>query len=375
VKLIAQLKLLPTPEQADAVGRTLGTANAACNYISAVAWETHTFGKFPLQKLVYQDVRDTFKLGAQLAIRCIAKVADAYKLDRKSLRTFQPEAAVAFDDRNLSWNLKGAEVSIWTLDGRQAIRFVCGKRQQQMLETRSGETDLCLVNGQFYLFASCDVDEPDPLEVDSALGVDLGIVNLATDSDGEHFSGERIEHRRQWYAARRQALQKVRTKSAKRRLRQLAGRQRRFQKDTNHVISKRLVVKAERTKQAIALEELKGIRTRARVRGPQQRARHSNWGFGQLRAFINYKAQRAGVPVALVDPGYTSQRCSACGHTEGRNRRSQAEFCCVVCGHQSSADVNAAINIERAALSAGLWCTAPYVGVETQAQVLLALGC
>jgi IS605 OrfB family transposase len=369
VKIIAQLKLVPTPEQADALRRTLAAANHACNHISAVAWETRTFGKFSLQKLVYQDVRDTFHLGAQLAVRCIAKVADAYKLDRKLQRTFRPTAAVAYDDRILSWNLKGSEVSIWTLDGRLAIPFVCGERQQALLATRSGETDLCLVGRQFYLFATCNVDEPDPLDVDGALGVDLGIVNLATDSDGETFSGERIERRRQWYANRRQALQKVGTRSAKRRLRQLRGRQRRFQKDTNHVISKRLVAKAERTKRAIALEDLSGIRQRARVKR-QQRARHSNWAFGQLRQFVSYKARLVGVRVCLVDPKYTSQQCSACTHTERRNRKSQAEFCCVVCGHAASADYNAAINIERAALSAGLWCTAPHVGVETQAQAL-----
>jgi IS605 OrfB family transposase len=362
VKLIAQLKLLPTLEQADALKRTLEIANAACNAISAVAWETRTFGKFPLQKLIYQHVRDTFKLGAQLAVRCIAKVADAYKLDRQAQRSFRPTAAVAFDDRNLSWNLKGSEVSIWTLDGRLAIRFVCGDRQKVLLETRNGETDLCLVNGQFYLFATCDVDEPDQLDMDGTLGVDLGIVNLATDSDGESFSGEQIERRRQWYDNRRQALQQVGTPSAKRCLRKLKGRQRRFQKDTNHVLSKRLVAKAERTKRAIALENLTHIRQRARVKGPQQRARHSNWAFGQLRAFISYKAQRAGVPISFVDPAYTSQRCSTCGHTERRNRKSQAEFCCVVCGHAAPADYNAAINIERAALSAGLWCTAPDAG-------------
>jgi IS605 OrfB family transposase len=127
-------------------------------------------------------------------------------------------------------------------------------------------------------------------------------------------------------SARRQALQKVGTKSAKRGLHHLKGRQRRFQKDTNHTISKRLVAKAERTKRMIALEDLSGIRTRVRVSGPRQRARHSNWAFRQLRAFISYKAQLAGVRVELIDPAYTSQRCSACGRTERRNRKSQAGF-------------------------------------------------
>jgi len=121
VKLIAQLKLLPTPEQADALRRTLAAANDACNSISAVAWDTRTFGKFELQKLVYQDVRDAFHLSAQLAIRCIAKVADAYKLDRKVQRIFLPRGAIPYDDRILSYNLKGSQVSIWTLGGRQAV--------------------------------------------------------------------------------------------------------------------------------------------------------------------------------------------------------------------------------------------------------------
>ncbi|HEY3230483.1 MAG TPA: transposase [Roseiflexaceae bacterium] len=363
--------MLPTPEQADALRRTLETANAACDYISQVAFSTQTFRQFAIHKLTYQAARETFHLAAQLAVRCIGKVADAYKLDRKTQRTFQPHGAVPYDDRILSYNLKGSEVSIWTLDGRQAMVFVCGERQRELLATQRGETDLALVRGKWYLFVACEVEAPEPIDAEGFLGVDLGIINLATDSDGEAFSGQHVEHRRQWYQARRQALQNIGTKSAKRRLQQLKGRQRRFQKDTNHQISKRLVAKAERTKRAIALEELKGIRTRARVKGPGQRARHSNWAFSQLRAYVSYKAQLSGVPVALVDPAYTSQRCSACGHTERRNRKSQAEFCCVVCQFASPADYNAAINIEWAAVNRPMVSNPRLVRrVEAQAQAL-----
>lgn len=371
MRLTAAIQLLPTPDQADALKRTLETANAACDYISHVAWDARTFGQFPIHRLTYGAVREQFGLSAQLTVRCIAKVADAYKLDCTSRRSFQPHGAVPYDDRILSYNLKGSEVSIWTLDGRQAIPFVCGKRQRELLATQRGETDLAFVRGKWYLFVACDVETPEPIDTEGFLGVDLGIVNLATDSDGEAFSGQHVEHRRQWYQARRGALQKVGTKSAKRRLRHLKGRQRHFQKDTNHGISKRLVAKAERTKRAIVLEDLTGIRTRARVKGPGQRARHSNWAFGQLRAYVSYKAERAGVPVAFVDPAYTSQRCSACGHTERRNRKSQAEFCCVVCQFASLADYNAAINIEWAAVNRPMVSNPCLVHrVEAQAQVL-----
>ena len=126
MRLTIQLKLQPTPEQASALKRTLERANAACNSISRIAWESKTFRQFAVHKLVYQPVRETFELAAQMAVRCIAKVADAYKLDKKVMRSFTPHGAIAYDDRILSFALPKSEVSIWTLDGRQAIPFVCG---------------------------------------------------------------------------------------------------------------------------------------------------------------------------------------------------------------------------------------------------------
>ena len=174
--------------------------------------------------------------------------------------------------------------------------------------------------------------------------MDLGIVNLATTSDGERFSGEEVERKRVWYEGRRRILQSEGTKSAKRRLRKLAGRFARFQRDVNHCISKALVGAAERTSRGVALEELKGIRERTRVRR-RQRARHHNWAFHQLQGFVTYKACLAGVPIQLVDPSYTSQTCPLCGHCERSNRRSREWFACAVCGFAGLADHVAAMNI------------------------------
>ncbi|MCG8347099.1 MAG: transposase [Chloroflexales bacterium] len=116
----------------------------------------------------------------------------------------------------------------------------------------------------------------------------------------------------------------------------------------------------------LALEDLTHIRQRATVRR-SQRARRHNWSFGQLRAFISYKAQRAGIPAVLVDPRNTSRRCPACGHTDKANRPNQAIFRCVACGHTSPADVNAAINIERAAVRRSM---ASESRLQAQAHVL-----
>ncbi len=354
MKIIAQIKLQPTPEQADVLKRMLETANAACNEISRVACDQRVFGKYNLQQLVYQRIKAEYGLSAQMVIPCLAKVGDSYKLDRKVQRTYRPHGSIAYDDRILSFNLDARMVSIWTVgdNHRQTIPFVCGERQRQRLQTRQGESDLVDRKGQFYLLVTCNVDEPTPDAVDAALGVDLGITNLATDSDGNSYSGAAVERVRQRYQRRRDRLQAVGTKSAKRRLHSLSGRQRGFQSNTNHTIDKQLVQKAKGTHRALAIEDLTHIRKRTEqtVR-KSARAKHSNWSFFELRHYLTYKAQLRGVPVVLVDPRYTSQVCNRCGTVENRNRPDQATFRCVACGHTTHADLNAACNIrDRAAV-------------------------
>jgi IS605 OrfB family transposase len=148
------------------------------------------------------------------------------------------------------------------------------------------------------------------------------------------------------YHLRRQRLQKCGTRNAKRRIRRMGQREARFQRDTNHCISKKLVQKAAVARKAIALEDLSGIRERTTVRRAQRYERHS-WAFFQLRQYISYKAAWKGVPVYEVDPRNTSRTCSRCGHCEKANRKSQAEFLCQRCGFAANADENAAINISR----------------------------
>ncbi len=116
-----------------------------------------------------------------MTIRCIAKVTDAYQLDKKTKRTFRPAGAVAYDHRILRYKLDQREVSIWTVDGRQTIPFVGGDRQIELLVRQKGESDLGYIGGEFYLFAVCAADEPTPDDATGYLGVDLGIVNIATE--------------------------------------------------------------------------------------------------------------------------------------------------------------------------------------------------
>ena len=352
MKLAAALKMLPTPEQAVCLTATLARCNEACSWLAQVGHDSQTFRQYDLHKMAYGDMRERFGLTAQAAVRSIAKVADAFKVNRKVVPIFRADAAQPYDDRIIRFVKDGSAVSIWTIEGRMVIQIVMGEHQRRLMAFRKGEVDLCFVRGKWMLAATCDIPETDEFVAEDWLGVDLGIVALAADSDGKSYSGDAVERQRRRIQKRRTGLQRRGTKAAKRRLRKLAGKQARFQKHTNHCIAKALVLDAERTGRGLALENLKGVRGRVTARGGNQRARLGNWGFGQLGVFVSYKAKRAGVPVIFVDPRNTSRQCAACGCIDKKNLPDQATFLCVACGHAANADTNAALNIRSRALVA-----------------------
>jgi IS605 OrfB family transposase len=342
VKLIVQLKLVTTPEDHAALLATLERANDAANAISQVAWETRTFGQFALQKATYYDIKARFGLTAQLVVRVTSKVVDAYKLDRKRLRLFRRHGSIAYDDRILRYGED--RVSIWTVEGRRSIPFVCDERARRLLACRLGESDLVLRDGVWYLFATVNVEEPPEGVACDVLGVDLGVVNIAVDSDGNRYSGSHVNRLRKRHRRLRAKLSARWTRSSRRLLQKRRRKERRFATHTNHTIAKRIVAEAQRAKRAIALEDLKGIRTRVRARKPQRAALHC-WSFHQLRSFIAYKAKLAGVRVVYVDPKNTSRTCPSCGHCAKENRPDQATFTCQRCGLAGLADLIAALNI------------------------------
>jgi len=344
------VKLDTSKEQHQAILETMHRFNEACNYIADIAFKMGTANKIELQKVVYYEVRDKFKLSAQLTIRAISKVSEAYKRDRTIKPEFNPNGAIVYDQRILSWR-KLEAVSILTNNGRQIIPIRIGDYQKERLDRIRGQADLILRDGIFYLAVVVEVPEPTKFDAVGTLGVDLGIVNIATDSDGETVKGNQVDKVREKNAKLRANLQKSGTKSAKRHLKKLSGREQRFHRDVNHIISKKIVAKAKDTKQAIALENLKGIRKSVTVRRTQRNRFHS-WAFYQLRSFIEYKATLAGIPVILVDPRGTSHICPECGHNERGNRPNRDTFRCVQCGFSGNADHIAAINIAaRAAVN------------------------
>jgi IS605 OrfB family transposase len=341
--LTLKSKLIVTSEQKESLLKTMEKFNEACNFISKFAYENKIFGKFAIQKHIYYEIRETFGLSAQMTVRAVGKVIESYKTDKDCIHKFNPHGAIVYDERILSY--KSADtISILTLDGRIETQIQYGNYRTLDIKRVKGQADLIYQNDVFYLMIVVDLPENTLVNQEEFLGVDLGMVNIATTSDGKTYSGKKCQDIRIKYAKIKSIYQKVGTWDAKKHLKKISGRERRFKKDVNHCISKEIVQIAKDTNRSIAMEDLYGIRERTTVR-KAERDKHSKWAFSELRNFIEYKAKLAGVLVQLVDPRNTSRQCSLCGYTSKKNRKSQADFICLECGHTENADYNASKNI------------------------------
>jgi IS605 OrfB family transposase len=338
VKLTLQIKLLPDKDQAESLLATLKEANTACNAISKRAFSKRIFNQFKIHKECYHAIKGTFNLSAQVIVRCISKVCDAYKLDRKTERSFKPLGSIAYDSRILSY--KGDIASIWTVGGRLKIPYIC--HNPAYIPYIKGEADLVFKKGKFYLFQACEVPEDDIKNVEEFIGCDFGLVDICTLSTGKSFNSKKLNDYREKKEKIRGSIQRKGTKGAKKLLKRLSGRERRAASIINHTIAKEIVSIAKAESKGVSFEDLTGIRFRAANKGRKFRKRVGKWSFHQLRSFVTYKAKRAGIPIVSVNPAYTSKTCSTCHHIGNRNGKS---FKCDNCGNNMDADHNAAINI------------------------------
>ena len=329
------------PDEPQALLDMMRQFNAACNWLSRVAFKEQLFHWLSLQRRAYHEVRARFGLTGVQATVAVRKAAYVYrnKGRRDRLATFHELGAIPVIRH--SYRHDGRVRIYGRLYPFKAVAPL-GKRPAQAM--------LLYRDGRFFINQAVERSTPEPYEPQGFLGCDLGIVNILADSQGESYAGGRLNGLRRRHAKLRGRLQRKGTRSAKRLLRKRRRREFRFARDVNHCISKQVVAKAARHSWGIALEDLKGIQERTVVLRRSQRRQHHAWAFLQLRSFIEYKAALAGAPVALVDPRNTSRTCPECGCIDKRNRSTQALFSCVSCGFAGPADTIAAVIIGSRAL-------------------------
>jgi putative transposase len=351
MKLTIRIQLLPDADQAAELKAVTKQFNAAADWLAGKLFECRVSNKIEAQRLFYREIRERFGLSSQTTILCIHRACEAYKRDKSIRPRFRKDASITYDVRTMSF--KGVDrVSLLVLTGRIVVPMIVTAYQAERMGYPKGQCDLILRDdGKWFLMVMVDVPEGTSIDPKDFIGVDLGIANIATDSDGQTYSGADVDKVRKKHNLQRKRLGRRNTKGAKKKAQRVGRKEAKFRRYQNHCISKKLVESAKRTGRGIAMEDLNGIRARVTARGGDARSRLSGWSFGQFYSFVAYKAQAAGVPVVLVDPRSTSQTCSECGHCERSNRKSQSEFRCQACGHDANADVNAARNIRALALS------------------------
>jgi putative transposase len=344
-----KIKLEATEQSSRSLSETQKAYIVALNHSSKVAFEKKVFNSVTLHHITYQDVRELTKLPANLVCSARNVVAEAYKRDKEKHHRWKETAAMRYDARTLTVKIDQQYATLTTLQGRVRVGLILSEYHKQYLDGRweIGPTATVSHKGlTWFLHLIVTKDIPDsPSEV--AIGVDSGIVRIATTSTGKVFKGGNIKHIRERRFKQRRDLQAARHKSRNQRrlLKRLAGKERRgvdwlLWNVANEIAAEALKANAG----TIVVEDLKGIRTRIRV-SKKQRLIHHGWPFSSLFAKIKHVGSKHGVKIESVDARNTSKTCHKCGYCDAANRKSQTVFICVRCGHKSNADFNASLNV------------------------------
>jgi putative transposase len=221
MKQVIKVRMLPSETQAEALAATLTTCNNAASWLSKALHTERIRGKYAVQSRFYPELKERFGLSAQPAIRVIAKVAAAYNTLRANIDagncgpagsprrkrvegrpiTFRADSAQPFDARCLSWQIpetigRDAKVSIWTTQGRmKGIGVIGDPKKLVLLRTRPiCQTDLLFRDGKWLLYATIEAPEmPQSAPTNGFVGVDMGIVNIATTSENYRVARGAIE--------------------------------------------------------------------------------------------------------------------------------------------------------------------------------------
>jgi len=354
VQRTIRVKLAVDSDQEKLLADTLAASRECFNAVARHGWDNGVKNGVELHKATYYNLRAAYStLPAQLVISARMKATEAlrsaFALQRQGKRVSAPQAmrgSVRYDARSHRVDVSKGIVSLATTEGRIIVPFRTHEQGRQRIASASGfdSADLVQYESGWHLNIVLSIEKPAFAANGNVVGVDLGINCPAVTSDAMFLGKRRWKETNQRYFRLIRGLQAKGTKSAKRHLKKVRHVRKRFRRDCDHVLSKR-IIQSVRPGSVIVLENLTEIRSRTKQRGRKHRRRHHSWSFAQLRAFVEYKAEDLGCKVEVVDPRHTSQRCGRCTHTHRGNRKTQSAFKCRECGYMVNADLNAARNI------------------------------
>lgn len=236
--------------------------------------------------------------------------------------------------------------SITTKQGRVKFPLGIGEKRLKYFEYKNRNAELVKVDEQFYINIVFDVPEQKIEKTEEVLGIDLGLTNIATivsenSRSTEFVSG--LAYKKRLMQLREQYRRTKRRKNKEK----IGSKISRINNDVAHKVSRKIADKAVSDKaRAIVFEDLKKYKPEKGKKRKEVNFRLSMWMRRRIQEYTTYKAGLNGVPVVTVDPGYTSQRCPRCNHTERKNRKGIL-FSCRNCGYTNNADRIGSINIAQ----------------------------
>ena len=336
------LKIERSPELLE----TISVYNKIVNLHIKESFVLKTNSKKKLHNSLYKKIRNDFPTFPSALIQCARdNCVEMLKGNKYKEHTIKKEiSSIRFDLRTIKVFLDSGKVSITTIQGRKKYN-VFVPEYFSIYKTWKVKGATIGVSHKFLRLQVCvETDNPEFCNNKNVLGIDLGINNFAVLSNNTFIKGKKIRRVKRKRQYLRSKLQSKGTRSAKRKMKFLSGRERRFQRDFNHCLSKQIT---ELPFGVFAMEDLKGIRNGRK--GKVFNRKRSNWAYFQLRQFISYKTENLGKKLILVDPRYTSQRCSKCGFIDKSNRN-KSSFHCLSCDFVCHSDLNASYNISQIGL-------------------------
>ncbi len=321
---------------------TISRYNEVVNYCLKVGFEHKTHNKIRIHHLTYKKARELFpELRSNLICAARDQASETLKSSLKGLPVKKNDSAIRYNERTINVNLKNQTLTLSTVKGRIKIEFNLPEYFLKYSEWKSKAANLGFKKKQLYLHLIVETNTPEKQEIKKVIGIDRGIVNPAVTSDNKFFNSKKIRLIKSRNQFLRSRLQVKGTRSAKRHLKKISGREKRFVTCINHCLAKKIV---NSDAQVFALEKL-GIRLKKK-NGKKKNRILGNWCYYQFQKFLEYKAEELGKSIIQVNPQYTSQRCSKCNFTDKTNRKENS-FDCKECGFKLNADLNAARNIAK----------------------------
>jgi len=319
---------------------TIKEFNSVCNFCLKKGMKTKTYNKLKLHHSTYKTIRRKSKLQSSLVQCARDQASEMLKREKlKRLPVKKEYSAIRYNQRTFSFNLKTNQISLSSINGRKKIKLNIPNYFKKYSLNKIVLSTLSFKNKKLHLKLIIDIETPTKLKVKSVLGIDRGIINPIVTSNNKFYNSRKIRTIKGKYQYLKSHLQAKGTKSAKRHLKKISGREKRFITNINHILAKEVV---NMNYEAFAIETLT-IKKQKKL-GKKFNKALGRWSYGQFQRFLEYKAENLGKTVVCIDPRYTSQCCSNCGEIRRANRKGKI-YICNKCGYSLNADLNASKNI------------------------------